>query len=283
MNYRHAFHAGNFADVFKHAILAHCLSHLKKKPAPLRVLDVHAGIGRYDLAGIEAGKTLEWADGIGRLLGLDAAPLPAAAAAALEPYLGVVRALNPDGRLSTYPGSPLIARALLGADDALLLNELHPEDRATLAAECASDARIKVTGLDAWTALKAFLPPKEKRGLVLVDPPFEDREEFAKMAQGLAAARRRFASGVYLLWYPVKDEAAVAAFFAAISLSPADKYLRTELLIRAPEDPAKLNGCGMLVLNPPFTLPGALDAAGPVLAERLARGPGARFALAAHG
>lgn len=279
MNYRHVYHAGNFADVVKHAVLALCVDHLLNKETPFRVIDVHAGVGRYDLAGVEAGKTLEYADGIGRLAGVDAPPIPEGPAAALSPYLEIVRALNGGGPLSLYPGSPEIAARMLRSRDRLVVNELHPEDRASLAANYAGDRRVKVMALDAWVALKALLPPPERRGLVLVDPPFERPDEFDSMARGLAEAARRFATGTLLLWYPVKDPATVAAFYAAIAPLAPEKILRAELLVRAPSDTAKLNGCGLLIVNPPWTLREKLGALLPFLAERLAKGEGAAFRL----
>ena len=279
MNYRHVYHAGNFADVFKHAILALCLEHLAQKPAPFRVIDTHAGVGLYDLAGVEAGKTLEWADGIGRLLGVDAAPLPAEVAGLLSHWLSIVRNLNEEGGLSLYPGSPLVARRMMRPGDALVVNELHPADHDALARLFARDPAVKTTALDAWIALKSLLPPKERRGLVLVDPPFEARDEFQRLAEGLAEARRRFATGTYLLWHPVKDPAVVDAFYAATREAAGDKALRAELLIRAAEDPLKLNGCGMLIVNPPWTLEDRLKTLLPFLSERLARGPGAGWRL----
>lgn len=281
MNYRHLYHAGNFADVFKHAVLALCLEHLRAKPAPFRVIDTHAGIGRYDLASIEAGRTLEWIEGIARLIGVDAPPLPAETAAMLAPYLDIVRAANPQGRLTHYPGSPMIARAMLRRDDRLVVNELHPEDRARLAALFAGDARVKAMGLDGWTALKALLPPKERRGLVLVDPPFERRDDFEKLGRAVKEAQRRFAAGMLLLWHPVKDEESVAAFRrAARNAAPADKVLCAELFVRAPGDAGPLAGCGLFIVNPPWTLREKLETLGPFLAERLAQGPGARFSVA---
>jgi len=279
MNYRHIYHAGNFADVVKHAILALCLEHLKLKDAPFRVVDTHAGIGRYDLAGVEAGKTLEFSDGIGRLIGVDAAPIPPAAADALAPYLEIVRKLNAEESLSLYPGSPEIAVQALRRNDRLVVNELHPADHATLAATYAGDRRVKIMALDAWTALKALLPPPERRGLVLIDPPFEDRAEFEKLAAGLADARKRFATGTMMLWYPVKDPATVAAFYRAIGGLALDKTLRAELLVRAPSDVSKLNGCGLFIVNPPWTLKDKLAALLPFLAERLAKGAGAEYRL----
>ena len=279
MNYRHVYHAGNFADVVKHAVLALCIEHLKQKPAPFRVIDTHAGIGRYDLAGVEAGKTLEFADGIGRIAGVDAAPIPAAAAEALAPYLAVLREVNAGEGLSVYPGSPEIAARLARAGDRLVFNELHPADHATLAAAYQGDRRVKVLDLDAWTAVKALLPPPERRGLVLIDPPFEAKDEFEKLAEALGEAVRRFATGTFLLWHPVKDPATVDAFHRAIAPLALEKTLRAELMARAPTDPAKLNGCGVFLVNPPWTLEGRLAALLPFLAERLARGPGAGFRL----
>ncbi|HXI85835.1 MAG TPA: 23S rRNA (adenine(2030)-N(6))-methyltransferase RlmJ [Parvularculaceae bacterium] len=280
MNYRHLYHAGNFADVFKHAALALCLEHLRLKEAPFRVVDTHAGVGRYDLASIEAGKTLEWADGVGRLFGVDAAPLPVEIAPLLAPYLDIVRKLNPDGRLTLYPGSPLIARALLREADRLVANELHPEDGAALAALFKSDARVKIMRLDGWTALKALLPPKERRGLVLVDPPFEAPDEFERLRSALADIQKRFATGMALFWHPVKDENGVAAFReAAVEIAPPEKFLQAELFIRNPAVYGPLAGCGLLILNPPWTLREKLIRLGPFLAERLMQGEGAAFRM----
>lgn len=283
MNYRHIYHAGNFADVLKHAVLALCLQHLRLKPAPYRIIDTHAGLGRYDVAGVEAGKTMEWADGVGRLIGVEAAPLPPEIDAILAPYLAAVRAENPGGRLSAYPGSPAIAQKALRENDRLVVNELHPEDHATLAAAFRGDERVKVMSLDGWTALRALLPPKERRGLVLIDPPFEARDEFEKLAASLGDARRRFATGTLILWYPIKDPATVDAFYAAAAEVALEKTLRAELLIRAPADLTKLNGCGLFIVNPPWTLKEKLNVLLPFLAERLAKGPGAEFRLEGAG
>jgi 23S rRNA (adenine2030-N6)-methyltransferase len=275
MNYRHAYHAGNFADVLKHAVLSLVLVHLKKKEAPFRVIDTHAGIGMYDLAGEEAVKTGEWRGGIGRLLGPDAAALPAPVAALMKPYLDAVGVLNPDGRSRRYPGSPCVALALMRDDDRLVANELHPEDAATLRRTLARDRRAKVLQLDGWLALKAQLPPKERRGVVLVDPPFEEPGELDRILTGLDNARRRFGGGVYLLWYPIKDPRPVARFHKAIAKVAPTGSLAIELLIRAPLDVDRLNGCGLVVLNPTFTLEADLGVLLPVLVERLSDGAGA--------
>ena len=284
MNYRHTYHAGNFADVLKHVVLSLALVHMAKKAAPFRVIDTHAGIGLYDLAGEEAGKTGEWRGGIGRLLGPDAnlgaAPKPAAAAALMKPYLDAVGALNPDGVPRRYPGSPCLALALMRGDDRLVANELHPEDAATLRRTLARDRRAKVLELDGWLALKAQLPPKERRGVILVDPPFEEPGELDRIVTGLDNARRRFGGGVYLLWYPIKDPRPVARFHQALAKVAPPESLAIELLIRGPVDIDRLNGCGLVVLNPPFTLEADLGVLLPILAERLSDGGGATGRIA---
>lgn len=281
MNYRHAFHAGNFADVMKHAVLALVLAHLKRKEAPFRVIDTHAGIGLYDLEGVEAGKTGEWRQGIGRLIGPDAAPLTPAVAELLAPYLDVVRACNPSGLLRHYPGSPRIARALIRRDDALILNELHPEDHAALSALFARDPQVKVLGLDAWIAAKSLLPPRERRGVVLIDPPYESKDELQRLARGLAEAVKRFATGVFLLWYPVKDLPPIDAFHAGVTDLGLGKTLRIELTIRRADDATRLNGCGLLAVNPPWPLHEQLKIVLPELSERLAQGAGAGWRVEA--
>src|SRR5262249_31073260 len=212
MNYRHAYHAGNFADVLKHAVLALVLQYLQRKEAPLRVIDTHAGAGRYGLTTPQAAKTGEWQAGIARLLGPNAEPLPQQAAWHLRPYLDAVRAANPSNTLGVYPGSPAIALRFLRAHDTLIANELNCEERARLQQVVGGDHRVKVMGLDAWVALKALLPPKERRGVILIDPPFEERGELQTMATGLAHALQRFATGLYLAWYPIKDPKPIARF-----------------------------------------------------------------------
>jgi 23S rRNA (adenine2030-N6)-methyltransferase len=276
MNYRHAYHAGNFADVLKHLLLALVIEHLKLKPAPFRVIDTHAGVGRYDLAGREAGKTGEWLGGIARIL---AEPLPPAVAGLMAPYLEAVAAENAAGGLAHYPGSPLIARRLMRPGDVLVVNELHPEDHAGLAALFARDPQVKVLNLDGWTALKSLLPPKERRGVVLVDPPFEEAGELDRLVTGLKDAQRRFATGTVLLWYPIKSLKVVDRFYAALQTLALDKVLTVELFIRPPDDPDRLNGCGLVVFNPPFTLADRLKLILPELAARMAVEPGAPVAL----
>ena len=276
MNYRHTYHAGNFADVLKHAVLARLVLYLGQKDKAFRVIDTHAGPGAYDLGAEQALKTGEWRGGIGRLF--DAA-LPAEAAALLEPYLAVVRGLNPEGRLETYPGSPLLARRLLRAQDRLTALELHSEDAAALKALFAGDFQARVIHLDGWLALGAQLPPREKRGLVLVDPPFEQPEEWNRLTAGLLQARRRWPGGTYALWYPIKDRAAVARFRKQLSEAEIPKILDISLETGLSPRETRLAGCGMAVVNPPFTLEAEMRTLLPVLCGLLATGRGASHRL----
>lgn len=279
MNYRHAYHAGNFGDVLKHAVLTLAIVHLKGKDTPFRVIDSHAGTGLTDLAGIEAGKTGEWRGGIGRIIGGDAPPLPAEIEGLLAPYLDCVRAANPDGALQRYPGSAGLALRLLRDADRLMLVEKHPEDCAALRALVGRDKRAKVFCEDGLVALRSLIPPPERRGLVLIDPPYEEKDEFDRIAAELEGAARRFGTGTYLVWYPVKDLAQPNAFFRRIEGLGLAKSLRIELHIRAPVDPGVLNGCGLLAINPPWTLRAQLEVLLPFLAERLGHGKGSGCSL----
>jgi len=268
MNYRHAFHAGGFSDVLKHAVLALVIEHLKRKATPFCVVDTHAGIGAYDLAGAAAGRTGEWQGGIAKVLADATAP------PSLAPYLDAVRGLNPDGALRFYPGSPLVARHLMRRGDRLMACELHPEDAALLADSFRGDGQVKVTALDGWLALKSFMPPKERRGLVLIDPPFEAVEEFDRILRGLRDGLRRWATGVYLVWYPVKHRAVVAAFHDDIVAAGIPRVLVAELSVAPLVDTGPLAGAGMLVVNPPWQLDDTLRALLPWLARTLGRDGG---------
>jgi 23S rRNA (adenine2030-N6)-methyltransferase len=314
VNYRHAFHAGNFADCMKHALLVALLRALQRKPGPLFVLDTHSGAGHYDLNDARSLRTNEAASGIVRLLEENPAPLPdgttvldpgpapphggiqpepswpgptrpsvaarvgpdsrvrpghdelrgiatpvhcrpshlagpevttseAPTADPLADYLALVRTLG------LYPGSPELIRSLLRHDDRLACCELHPEEFASLRRLFRRDNQVAVHHRDGWEALKALLPPAQKRGLVLIDPPYESQFEFAHLAQGLALARTRFATGVLAAWYPIKHRARERAFFHALTLRDV---IACEFLLREPTDPARLNGCGLLVVNPPY-------------------------------
>ncbi len=274
MNYRHVYHAGNFADVVKHAILVRIVDYLKRKDKAFRVIDTHAGIGLYDLTSEAAQKTGEWQGGIGRVI--DAAVDPAAAAL-LSPYLDAVRAFNPGGGVRFYPGSPRLVRHLLRPQDRLTAVELHPADAETLKQEFAGDFQTRVIPLDGWLALGAQLPPKEKRGLVLIDPPFEETGEFERIAAKLAKAHRRWPGGVYAVWYPVKDRQAAERFRDSFRAGGIPRVLDVSLTIRGAGPVPRLDGTGMLIVNPPFPLAGELETMLPVLARLLADGPGAAW------
>jgi 23S rRNA (adenine2030-N6)-methyltransferase len=276
VNYRHAYHAGNFADVFKHVVLTRIVEYLKRKDAAFRVIDIHAGIGLYDLSSKEAQKTGEWRDGIGRLAGKRFKP---EVEALLRPYVEAVGIEDGQGEVEEYPGSPLLARRLLRRQDRLFAIELHLEDATRLKAVFAGDVQVRVMELDGWLALGAQLPPKEKRGLVVIDPPFEEPGEFERMVSGLAKAHHRWPGGVYALWYPIKDRKAVADFRGALRDSGIEKILDASFVIREPSAEPALDGCGMIVVNPPYTLADELKVLLPTLTGILSAGPGAKFAI----
>lgn len=277
MNYRHAYHAGNFADVLKHVVLTLVLRYMTQKPQPMRVIDVHAGVGLYDLTGIEAGKTGEWRDGIGRLL---QASLAGEAAKLLAPYLEAVAQLNEyGGPLRVYPGSPVLARTLLRTSDTLIANELHPEDFETLRSNLKGGRNTRVMNLDAWIALKSLLPPPERRGLVLIDPPFEATGEFETLAVSLAEAIRRFATGTYIVWYPIKDPREVSHFLKRVRGLGLPKLVNVELAVCAREGLPGLNETGVLIVNPPYVLSSELAIVLPALCEVLAVDAQAAFRI----
>ena len=266
MNYRHAFHAGGFADVVKHAVLARILVHLHAKPAAFRVIDTHAGAGIYDLAGPEASRSAEWREGIGRLFG---ASIGEPARSLLAPYLDVVAGLNSAGRLACYPGSPMLARAFLRPQDRLIACELEPNAAAALARHLGRDRRAKVVAIDGWIALNAYVPPPERRGLVVVDPPFEEAGDFSRLTRVLEAAHRKWASGSYLLWYPIKTREEPDALARRLRRSGIAKILRVELTLE-PHEADRLGGCGLIAVNPPWTLESELAAMLPELTRLLA-------------
>lgn len=276
MNYRHHYHAGNFADVVKHIVLARVIEYMKRKPAPFRVIDTHAGAGLYDLEGLEAGKTQEWRDGIGRVM---SAAFEPDVAALLEPYLAVVSARNTSGDLKSYPGSPLIAQALLRRADALVANELRAEDFAALKENLKQSRSATTLNIDGWTAVRSLLPPKERRGLVLIDPPFEARDEFAKMSAAVADALTRFAGGTLLFWYPVKDAIAAEKFYEHVAARDRLKFLEVRFAIAAAFPGLGLTEIGLLVINPPHVLASELEQVLPPLARLLADGEGSGYRI----
>jgi len=272
MNYRHDFHAGNFADVFKHAVLARILEYLKRKPAPFRVIDSHAGSGRYDLVAEAAVRTQEWRAGIGRL---DSDAMEAEARALLSPYLAVVGAARNGGAL--YPGSPALALALTRPLDRLIFCELHPDALAALRACVGLDRRAKVVALDGYTGLKAFIPPVERRGLLLVDPPFEAPDEFERLTTALVAAHEKWREGIVMAWYPIKDWRIGERFAAALADAGIADALRIELAIAAPAANGALAASGLVVVNPPYVLEAEAACLLPALARQLAPGEGRVF------
>ena len=286
MNYRHAFHAGGFADVIKHIVVVRILLHLRQKPAPFRVVDTHAGAGLYDLQSEEAGRGGEWLTGIARVT---QARFSESARVLVKPYLDIVTAFNLDvanleGALNAYPGSPLIVRALLRPQDRLTACELEASARKRLIAALRRDTQAKVVDLDGWVALPAFVPPNERRGLVLIDPPFEDKDEFQRLADRFTAAFAKWPTGIFLLWYPAKnrraaDDLARQVTQAAAGTRPPRSCLRIEFSV-APQAPrAALTSAGLLIVNPPFRLREDLKTILPELQRPLGQGGTARFRL----
>ncbi|UFN50405.1 23S rRNA (adenine(2030)-N(6))-methyltransferase RlmJ [Roseomonas sp. OT10] len=269
MNYRHAYHAGNFADCLKHALVHHLVLALGRKPKPFRVLDAHAGIGRYDLTEERAARTGEWRRGIGRLDGVADGPL--------APWLDAVRV---QGWPPLYPGSPALVQALLREEDRLVLCELHPEDQAVLRAAMGRDPRVAIHERDGWEASLALTPFPEKRGLLLLDPPFEKEGDFARLSDTMLAVWKRFRGCVQAAWYPVKHRAPVRDFHDAVRAGGLRDVLACELWLREPTDPTRLNGCGLAVVNPPYGFEAAAGAMLAALLERLGDGePGQGFAV----
>lgn len=271
MNYRHIYHAGNFADVFKHIMLTLAIDYLRQKEKPFFALDTHAGIGLYDLQSAEARKTGEYEQGIGRLW--EGTDIPDEAAG----YLSLVRNLNRGKNLRFYPGSPVIIREMLRNGDRAVLNEKHPEDYRALRKNLGRDARLRVENMDGYTVMKSALPPHERRGLVLCDPPFEVTNEFELMAQGLKEGYKRWATGIYMMWYPVKDAREVRKFHAVLAAAGIPDIAVMEFL-RQPAAESVFSGSGLAIVNPPWTLADKARKIGGWLVEALTEGKG-RFEI----
>ncbi|MFC0242010.1 23S rRNA (adenine(2030)-N(6))-methyltransferase RlmJ [Rhodopseudomonas telluris] len=280
MNYRHAFHAGNFADVIKHIVLVRILTYLQEKPAPFRVIDSHAGAGLYDLTSDEARRGGEWASGIGRVM---QARFTDKAGDLIKPYLDIVRAFNPQRELSAYPGSPLIARALLRPQDSMVASELEPVARKQLIDALRRDTQARVVDLDGWKALAAFVPPKERRGLVVIDPSFEQKDEFERLAEGFSTAYAKWPTGGYLLWYPAKNRRATEALAHHVATTAAaggeGKCLRLEFSVAPQQPDGPLTSTGLLMVNPPWTLASELKVILPELERPLGQGGVSRYRL----
>jgi 23S rRNA (adenine2030-N6)-methyltransferase len=281
MNYRHAFHAGGFADVIKHIVLVRILIYLQEKPTAFRVIDTHAGAGLYNLTGEEARRGGEWLTGIARVM---QARFSETTGLLLKPYLDIVRAFNPQAELIAYPGSPLIARALLRPQDRLTACEVEPNARKRLIEALRRDSQARVVDLNGWTALPAFVPPRERRGLALIDPPYEQKDEFERMAAGFTEAFAKWPTGSYLLWYPVKSrrvsDSLVRDVAAAADAGPSPgSCLRLEFSVAPQTAGTALASAGLLIVNPPWKLAGELRAILPELQKPLGQGGAGRFRL----
>jgi len=276
MNYRHAFHAGNFADVFKHILLTRLLLYFARKDAPFRVIDTHAGEGSYDLSGEEAQRSGEWRDGVARLAN---AEMNATLSELLSPYLEIVGPLDEEGRPALYPGSPVIARRLMRDQDRAIFCELRSDACDALRMRFARDALVKTLHMDGYMGLSAFVPPKERRGLVLIDPPFEQRGESRVMFDAFLEAHRKWPGGVYALWRPIKDAAETRAFYGELAASCVRRVLRLELAVAQMREGERLHRTGLVVVNPPYTFEEEARVVLPLLSERLAQGEGAGYEI----
>ncbi len=278
MNYRHSFHAGNFGDVLKHALLVPLVRGMQRKEKGFVFVDTHAGVADYDLSAAPAGRTLEFENGIGRLW--RAAETPEV----LREFLDIVRHYNEargaaPGELRFYPGSPRIAEALLRPRDRLALSELHPEDFEVLRAAFRGAPRVSVQRIDAYSAIRAHLPPPERRALVLIDPPYEDANEVSRLHEGLEIGLRRLPAGTFAIWFPIKARSATEAFKAVLQTLPLPPTLSVELTVRQDNAPDRLNGSGLLVVNPPWQIERELEPVVAALHQALAAEPGARAGL----
>lgn len=263
MNYRHAYHAGNHADVLKHLILCRMIALLSRKEAPFAYLDSHAGVGLYDLRGDQATRTGEWLEGIAKLWQADDVPEQFA------DYLQVIRTMNPGGELRHYPGSPELARMLTREQDRLQLNEKHPEDGRLLKENMKGDRRVAVHLGEGWHVPRALLPTQEKRVLMLIDPPFEQDDELDRCVESLNDAIGRMRQAIVAIWYPIKDLRQLRKFYRDLEKSSAPKLLRVELYVHPADESLRLNGSGLVISNPPWGLEDELKQLLPWLAERL--------------
>lgn len=259
MNYRHIYHAGNFADVMKHLALCLIIDHLKKKDAPFCVIDAHGGIGLYDLKSEQAQKTREYDGGIARFRDIRAD-------GDFALYYDLVQQ---DFSRGLYPGSPLLAARMLRPQDRMVANELHPEDVETLSGNLQKYGNVRVTHLDAYECIRANIPPKEKRGLVLIDPPFEKADEFETLARQMQEWKKRFATGVFLLWYPIKAHLGVDRMKRAATELGMPRTWCVETLLHPRAQPDTFNGSGLVLFNAPYMMPERMDALLPFLKDRM--------------
>lgn len=263
LSYRHSFHAGNHADVLKHTVQTLIIESLKEKEKPFLYLDTHAGAGRYQLHDKYAERTGEYLEGISRIWQQESVP------SEMATYLSVVQHFNQSGQLNYYPGSPLIARQLLREQDRLLLTELHPSDYPLLRAEFHKDPRARVTKADGYQQLKAKLPPLCRRGLILIDPPYEIKTDYQAVVSGIEEGYKRFATGIYALWYPVVLRTQVKRMIKALAATGIRKIMQIELAVRPDNDQRGMTASGMIVINPPWKLEQQMSHVLPWLHQKL--------------
>src|SRR5262245_54802572 len=278
MNYRHAFHAGNFADVVKHVVLLLLVEYLKKKPAPFLYIDTHAGAGTYDLSHASSQRSGEYRDGIARLLDVPGASLPPE----VTEYVRLVRDAAGAGHspITAYPGSPMIVRALRRAGDRMVLVEKHPRDAAHLREKFTRQKRVAVIEGDGYQALRAHLPPAERRSLVLIDPPYESEREFDDVLNALRDAHERWSAGVYCVWYPITSRAGVETFRRNLRASGIRKVLDVTLSVLPADAQLGMPGCGLVIVNPPWQLDERLRVLLPELHRLLAAEGGGSTSVA---
>jgi len=275
LSYRHAFHAGNHADVLKHFIEMQLLRYLAQKDKPFWYIDTHAGAGCYALDSGYATQNAEYESGIARLWQREDLPAP------LAEYVELVKRLNPDGQLRLYPGSPLVALQLLREQDRLRLFELHPSDSDILRENFAGhEAQALIQAADGFGALKALLPPPPRRALVLIDPPYEDKQDYRRVVAALREGLQRFAGGVYAVWYPQLQRAEARQLPEQLKQLPVKRWLHVALSVQTPgEDGFGMHGSGMFIVNPPWTLHGALQEVMPYLVRILGQNGEGSFVL----
>jgi 23S rRNA (adenine2030-N6)-methyltransferase len=273
LSYRHSFHAGNFADVLKHTVQSLIIEALKQKPKPFVYFDTHSAAGRYDLSDDKSEKTGEFKQGIARLWARDDIP------DLMQPYLDTVEALNPDGELRFYPGSPMVAKQLMGRENRLELTELHPTDIELLKQEFAGDRKVRIQQVDGYKGLKGGLPPAQRRALVLIDPPYELKTEHDDAIKGIVESHKRFATGIYALWYPLVSRAQVKRFCEKFASQDIRNILRIEMCVKGDTEGFGMTGSGMIVVNPPWKLEQQMKELLPWLTTQLKQDDQAQFTI----
>jgi len=273
LSYRHSFHAGNFADVLKHTVQSLIIESLKQKPKPFVYHDTHSAAGRYDLRDAKSEKTGEYKEGIARLWHREDLP------SSMQPYIDTVEALNPNGDLIYYPGSPMVAWQLMERENRLELTELHPTDIELLRQEFAGERKVRIQKIDGYKGLNGMLPPAQRRALVLIDPPYELKTEHDDAINGIVASHQRFATGIYALWYPVVSRAQVTRFCEKFAEQGIKKILRIELCVKADTTEFGMTGSGMIIVNPPWKLEQQMQELLPWLTEQLKQDDSAHYTL----